>query len=78
MSYLPTEKILTFEENTEYPLNLVLLSDKPATDEYLMDASIEEPAKFKAITREMIQLWIHHKTDAIYVYASLHASILQW
>jgi hypothetical protein len=73
------EELFTFEEdNIEFLLNLVLIADKQATDEHRTEALTKGQAKYTSAIREGIKLNVNHKTDTIYVPASLHASFLQW
>ncbi len=72
LSCIPTEELFTFDNDTDFPLNLQLIANKQA------EALAKQPPKYEKAVREGINLYVQVNTAAIYVPAVLRASILQW
>jgi hypothetical protein len=49
-----------------------------AKNEHLADVLTKEPPKYTSTMREGIKLYVHQKTNMMYIPAALRASILQW
>jgi hypothetical protein len=59
-------------------LNSTLIAKKQPTDEQLAETLTKNEQKYTATMKEGVKLYINHKTEAIYVPASLRTPILQW
>jgi len=78
LSRLPSQELFTLEADDDFPLNLTLIAEQQSNDEHLLTALTKEPLKYKKIMRDSTELYVQHDSEAIYVPASLRASILQW
>jgi hypothetical protein len=78
LSRIPTEELFTFNADTNFPLNLELITEYQAKDEQLQTALTKRPTKFMAEMRDGTKLYVHETSKAIYVPVSLRNPILQW
>ncbi len=72
LSRIPTEELFTFDENTDFPLNLQLIAatDAKLQEEFvkLQEALAKQPPKYEEEIKEGTKLYVQVNTAAISPY----------
>jgi hypothetical protein len=78
LSRIPKEEIFVFDTEQDFPLDLVIITNKQTTDSQLQKALKEQPAKYTHIVMEGTSLNVHSTDRLIYIPESLCTAVIQW